>query len=185
VNFNITVNFQGASFQNYTVTVTGTSAIATSDVHTATATLTLQPLILRPTIFTQAPFTGINGNYINAANAFDGNPSTFAAGCFNTACGTIWSGFGADSGTITAITLKVTSQASVTAIGGQTFVEYSLDGGSTWITIYSLASFGSHPLLTDAVSLPLTQNFANVQVQGWFNSSATSQINEIWIEVSH
>jgi hypothetical protein len=88
--------------------------------------------------------------------------------------------------------LKVSSAANCTSSSNDgALLEYSLDGGNTYILIYDLGVFGgppvaSRPLQTDVISLPANQNPAKIQVLAEvFSQSSTAchQIYDIWVEV--
>jgi hypothetical protein len=142
---------------------------------------------VRPTITT--PF-GVG--YTNAANAEDGNLSTFASGVGGgNFSEEVWSGFGSVSGTPTQINLKISSAANcVDASTDGLELNYSLDGGSTWNLVYIMGFYGgpcvNRSQQTDIISLPLTQNLSQVQVFGAFYStgSASHQVFDAWIEVT-
>lgn len=140
----------------------------------------------------------VSGNGITPTAAFDQNFST-AGTCGDSSVSMtpeteVWSGF-VNSIYATAqisVTLKINS--SVTKINGTGAnttgkLEYSLDGGSTWTTVYSVTGTTVRAVTTDAISLPVTQNLTLVQVRGsgtYIAGTATTVIFhawEIWIEV--
>jgi len=67
-------------------------------------------------------------------------------------------------------------------------VDYSLNGGATWTTIYSMGVFGgsctNQPQRTDVVSLSAGQDLTQVQVRARFGSfgNTTHQMYDSWIE---
>jgi hypothetical protein len=184
-----------ASASGGTFTVSSSGPIS----HSVSGSLSIITII-RPNTFQAGSGSNL---WSNTSNAFDGDLGTFASPFYaaggNFATGT-WSGFSAAGivGTPTAITLKVSSSASILSNSGNlTGMAYSLDGSnSTWI--YYLSSdncFGvpvcsnasSRSQQTDAISLPLSQNVANVSVLGdWIgNNSNRLSVFEVWIEITH
>jgi hypothetical protein len=130
----------------------------------------------------------------------DGNSNTYAGGPNgSTLNGDIWSGFGSVSGTANAVALNVTSAAkNGTSSGYLIGLWYSLDGGNTWNTIYTLAygncygmpgcsTAASRALQTDVINLPTNQNLANVKVEAFVDGGnpASQQIYDIWLSVTH
>lgn len=157
--------------------------------HTISATLVQHgTVILRPTAFSHSGcLTCID--YNNAANAFDGNLSTFASGPAGALDqgSPLWTsddftGFGPVTGSPTAINLKVSSAYS---IGPNDFVYITYSTASTSGTIYVFSSAASRGQQTDVVSLPTGTNLSSVDVQALVgnHSTASQQIYEIWIEV--
>lgn len=191
VNFTLTPSTGGIALQTYTLTVRGTSAAAPADTHLATAQMTVAPLILRPTAFTAFSTPG----YSSPANAADGNAGTFSAGP-NTA-GILneedWSGFSTITGTPTQVLLKVTSAANCTSSSNDGVeIQYSKDGTHNNDTlIYQLGLFAGvapqpRALQTDVITLPTTQNPANVRVLALvFSQSSTGchQVYDAWLEI--
>jgi hypothetical protein len=99
-----------------------------------------------------------------------------------------WSGFSADSGTITAVTLSVNSSMSLSfGSHGIGTIRYSLNNGSSW---YILALRSVAYSATDSASLPLTQDLTQVKVSAFVeggataNSSATMHVLSIAINVT-
>lgn len=105
----------------------------------------------------------------NANNCFDGNTSTFAKINKNTLSGVEDASFTVISMTPSSapwqsLTLKV--RTAVPTNGGTNnsmTVSYSLDGGTTFTTIFTTT--GTRALTLDSVSLPLTQNLAQLRVK--------------------
>ncbi|HET9184455.1 MAG TPA: Ig-like domain-containing protein [Candidatus Angelobacter sp.] len=187
--FSVTAPTAGQPLQSYTLSIQGTNAAVASNVHTATATMSVQPLILHPTFF----IPGLLGEYSNAAKAEDGDSNTFASGPENTAAGTnsgTWGGFAPVTGTPTQILLKVTSASNCSASDDGIEIAYSLNGGPD-LPIYSIGFIGSGPavraLQTDVKSLPVPLNTADVDVVAMAKSpefAACHQIYDIWMEVT-
>ncbi|HEX4965760.1 MAG TPA: choice-of-anchor D domain-containing protein [Thermoanaerobaculia bacterium] len=143
------------------------------------------PAIVRPTVATA---DGVA--YSNPANAEDGNPATFASGVAGgSMSGEIWSGFANIPGTRSQVNLKITSAANCSPMNGLELV-YSLNGGSTFNTIYLMGFFGgpngTRPLQTDVIPLPTGQDLSKVQVLAlMFGTSGSShQVFDAWIEVA-
>lgn len=192
VSFTITAGTAGIALQTYTLSVKGTSTVVTSNVHTATASMSVQPLILRPISFTTF---GSTAGYSNPVNAMDGNSGTFSSGP-TVATGAlneiIWGTFPAVSGTPTQILLKATSAANCTGANDGVELDYSLDNGNTNQLFYILGLFAAfppppavRPLQTDVISLPVTQNTANVTVLAMVSSTVAGchQVYDTWMEV--
>jgi len=190
-SFTLTPGTGGIALQTYTLTVTGTSAAAPAGHHSATAQLTVQPLILRPTAFNAFSTPG----YSSPANAADGNAGTFSGGPVT--AGILneedWFGFSTISGTPTQVLLKVTSAANcVSSSNDGVEIQYSKDGTHNNDTlIYQLGLFAGvapqpRSLQTDVITLPTTQNPANVRVLALvYSQSSTSchQVYDTWLEI--
>ena len=147
-------------------------------------------MILRPTA--AAPINNLL-SYANPTNAEDGDPNTFASGSPGGAQaqgGEIWSGFGAGPGSRTVVNLKITSAGVCGTFQFEGFaVDYSLNGGATWTTIYSMGVFGgactTRSQQTDVVSISTTQDLTQIQVRARFASAGNTshQVYDAWIEV--
>ncbi len=185
----LTVTTSGATPSGTTnFTVTGNNGGA--PVHSTSATLVVVPplVTLRPTVDT--PVNSIP--YANPANAQDGNAGTFASGVPSGAQGRggeIWSGFGAGPGTRTVVNLKITSAANCVVFQADGIaLDYSLNGGASWNTIYSMGVFGgsctSRAQQTDVISLSAGQDITQVQVRARFASlgNTSHQVYDAWIE---
>lgn len=143
----------------------------------------------RPTTYTK---TG-SVNYTNPAYAYDENQTTYAYGYDSphlmVDCGTKWHGFPAASGSPTLIELKVLSKVAVSGDEGYSGALYSLNGGSSWTTIYS--TLNTRAETTDSITLPNSQDLTLVQIEvfvEWTNVNepgfAASYPYDIWIEVT-
>jgi len=103
--------------------------------------------------------------------------------------GEIWSGFANVPGTRSQVNLKITSAAVCSAMNGLELV-YSLDGGSTFNTVYLMGFFGgpsgTRPQQTDVIPLSTGQDLSRVQVLAlMFGTSGSShQVFDAWIEVT-
>jgi hypothetical protein len=177
------INFYGESAKEATFSG-ATSGLGAGDVMT----------VYRPT-------TG-SGTYGSPSAAYDNNLS--AAASVNPlkfpgvrSDSSTWSGFSAITGTVVSVTLRVVSDfAKSETIGevvtpnagsGQTLVEYSTDGGTTWTTLYAESAAGFSER-TDSAALSTSVNLANLQVRATTSTtastdSATHKIYEIWAEV--
>jgi hypothetical protein len=185
----LTVNTTGATpGGTSTLTVTGNSG--GTPAHSTSATLVVVPplVTLRPTVDT--PVNGLP--YANPANAQDGNAGTFASGVpagTQSRGGEIWSGFDAGPGSRTVVNLKITSAGNCVFGQAEGFaLDYSVNGGATWTTIYSMGIYGgactSRAQQTDVVSLSAGQNLTQVQVRTRFTSfgNTSHQVYDAWIE---
>ena len=170
-----------------TSTLTITGALGPLS-HSTTATLGITATaILRPTTYSSP-----NGIYQNPTNAFDNNLATYASPLGGGSISTeIYNGFGSVSGTITAITLKVSSAYTVDfSFFHSVGVAYSTDGGTNWTAVYQVGfgAGGNRGQQTDSVSLPLTTNLSTLQVDGFINGTpptVNQQLYEIWLEVTY
>lgn len=115
--------------------------------------------------------------YTGPSNAFDGNQSTSAycseahthqyAGC-------IWdfSNFKAlpSGNTTTAAQISVVSSVSPTSgpVAGHADIWYTLDGGTTWKSLY--VSYSARSKQTDTITLATTQDFTKIQVMAFLDS---------------
>jgi hypothetical protein len=143
---------------------------------TSTQTMT----VYRPTQF--------SGNYVSPGAAFDGNLNLAAVGSLNSIKSSLaatWGVFPAAAGTPTSVTLKIVSDGRNTSDGLHT-LSYSVDGGGSFATIYSLSDDFSQR--TESIVLLAAQDLGLVQVRATartLTSSGTVQheVFEIWIEV--
>jgi hypothetical protein len=132
--------------------------------------------------------TSSSGNYSDPTKAYDNNTTTYSLG-HATNMGVdlrehIWFGFGAGTGFAVDIDLKIMWSVSA-GIGGGTFaMDYSLDGGSSWLPAPARVDGVS------TVSLGLAQDFTLVKVRGRAEApdlpgkttNARQNVYEIWIE---
>jgi len=103
--------------------------------------------------------------------------------------GEIWGGFAAGPSPRTTVNLKITSAGNCVFAQAEGFaVDYSLNGGASWTTIYSMGVFGgvctNQPQRTDVISLSAGQDLTQVQVRARFDSfgNTSHQMYDIWIE---
>src|SRR5450432_584463 len=79
-----------------------------------------------------------------------------------------------------SLTLNVLSSVPTNTINpgaAPASIAYSLDGGSSFKTIFSIGPATTRAMTTDQVSLPLNQNLALVQVQcAVFRNNGTTQV---------
>jgi hypothetical protein len=119
-------------------------------------------------------------NFSNPQYAYDGNPTTYSYGYAQTAsvphpaeagAECTWLGFSGASGTNNV--LNITSAAGAYCNGDGTaevYVQYSLNGGSTWTTLYNIdldfpvSTSSSRSQTTDSISLPDGQDISKIQV---------------------
>jgi hypothetical protein len=130
--------------------------------------------------------------YVNPANAYDNDPTTFSSGFTNVAIDDLvsetWSGFPA--GTVSTNTfLRILSSVPKVVSGGLAELQYSIDGGSSFTTIYSETSQSGQDVSrneqTDSVLIPSGTSMTDVQVQAIVNfgsGSASQLINEIYLD---
>lgn len=105
--------------------------------------------------------------YNNAANAFDGNPASFASGqptADIAIC--IWKTWGAALGSYSSINLVIDNEIVGSSSTSTAWLGYSTDGGITWTTIYSLSGASlARQRGTDVIALPAGTNLAQLQVR--------------------
>jgi hypothetical protein len=139
-----------------------------------------------------------NPGVANPQNAIDGNLTTFAklSVTFTSSeaesTTLTLSGASPTSAPWTSLTLNVRSSVPTnttgTGTGNITFsIGYSLDGGSTFTTIYSVLGPTTRALTTDSIALPVTQNLALVRVQALMSrptlngNTGQQNIYEAWV----
>lgn len=142
----------------------------------------------------------VSGNGVTPTAAFDQNFST-AGTCGDSSVSMtpeieVWSGFVNSIYATANISQTLKINSSLTKINGTSAnttgkLEYSLDGGSTWTTIFNLTGTTTRAVTTDPITLPVTQNLTLVQVRGTGQYTAgtattvTLHVWEIWIEVQN
>jgi hypothetical protein len=146
-----------------------------------------------PVLTTKYP-TAQSGNYSNPTNAYDNNANTYSLGHASLVDGEgidyrehTWHGFAAGSGFAVSVALKIMSSASSGLGGGTIKLEYTLNNGSSWTTLYSGSG---HNLDTIPVPLLVSQDLTQVRVRGSAEApylpnkttNARHNVNEIWIE---
>jgi hypothetical protein len=127
-------------------------------------------------------FTNINDGNFNSAATCTLSPTK------NTS-GVTLSGFSGVSPTYTSITLNIKTQVSQNNSVTGVVLQYSLNGGQTFTTVYSTNT--TRALTTDSISLPVTQNIGAVQVvmqvlqsTGGGILNTTVEFYEAWIAVA-
>lgn len=142
--------------------------------------------VVRPTTFT--------GQFTSPGLAVDGNSSTSAVGTADLDLGgatETWGGFSYTGPTPVGITLNVSSRVQAFAGGVPSAqVEYSLNGGSTWVLLYTTSTARGQTL--DQISLPAAQNVSLVKIRatvdlitGTGNARAVQNIVDAWLEVTN
>jgi hypothetical protein len=145
--------------------------------------------------FTDRPTTQSSPGtpYLSPANAYDNNLSTAATASVTEGVKgaksdiEVWSGFSSAPADANTIELNISSSASANSLG-IVAVYYSLDGGTTFTTLYMIEGT-TRSKQTNSVSLSNSQDLTKVQVKAEataFNTgsgagTATSSIYEIWI----
>jgi hypothetical protein len=135
-----------------------------------------------------------SGNYVDPTKAYDNNSNSYAFGYASLVDGEgidyrehIWRGFAAGSGFAVSVALKIMSSGSSGLGGGTIKLEYSLNNGSSWTTLYSGSG---HSLDTINVPLNVAQDLTQVRVRGSAEApylpnkttNARHNVYEIWIE---
>lgn len=146
---------------------------------------------------TASSTSGADGQILSAANAIDGNLSTFAklkintAGSANASAALTLSGVPPISSS-GGLTLFVKSAVPTNNITGANIarVSYSFDGGSTYTNFFNLGGTTTRGVTTDSVPIPNNMNLALIFVQAFiFRGSGISQAGELdlyeaWIGTS-
>jgi hypothetical protein len=168
----------GIGVLTYQDLTSGTPYYWVSSVNTFGLESTLSPANITDMVVMDYP-VAISGQATSAS--YDGNDATYSAitasDSPDTGDGTpssvtnygAWSGFTDSTGTVTAVVLKVLVAASV-GENASAAITYSLDGGTTWLSLYGWSGEIDYPQQYVEVSLPTTQNLANLVV----NATATA-----------
>ena len=96
----------------------------------------------------------------------------------------IWTGFAAVSGVITAIALKFDWTEDGTVIAGtgsasnEFRVQYSINGGGAWTTVFQHADVVSPTTSNSSVTIALPQDVTQVQVRGRMTATATNDVSD-------
>jgi hypothetical protein len=136
------------------------------------------------------------GSVTGATNAIDGNLTTHAT-LQITAAGSAASGATLNLTTASptsapwsSLTLNILSAVptnGVTPGANIAKLQYSLDGGNSFTSVYSLGASTTRALTTDSISLPLNQNLALVQIQAslqrnnGFPQAVELDLYEAWV----
>jgi hypothetical protein len=136
------------------------------------------------TVYRPSSSTGV---YSNRQAAYDNNldqsASTSVSGLGSRT--STWAGIPAATGTPTAIILKIASSID-DVDDGAAIMDYSDDGGGSWIPIYNTSAIGSR---TDAVTLLAAQDLTQLRVRATattstFAAHVVHSVSEIWAEVT-
>jgi len=142
--------------------------------------------------FTLRP-TSSSGTYLNPASAYDGSLTTYSYGTVTQSLKgaktktETWSGFSSAPPGASGMQLNINSSAT-TQVGGTAEIDYSLDGGTTFTSVYFLENT-SRGQQTDSIALSNTQDLTKVRVKGsvfafsdgTYNTTSTQKVYEIWI----
>lgn len=129
------------------------------------------PATEAPATFIRYPTEYTTPGYLDPQYAYDGNLSTAAIG--NVVQGVkgaksefeTWYGFPSTPPHASGMKLNITSSASLSG-GGDVQLSYSLNGGSTFTSVYFLDAPGSRSKQTDSITLANTQDLTKIQVKG-------------------
>lgn len=155
------------------------------------------PLVTRNPTSNTTPDPGQGGNAVTgASNTGHGSTTASQVGAGFEAKSCIWSGFGAGpGGAIISATLKLnwSEDGSITNNGDNGFrVQYSLNGGSSWLNVFDHAGITSPTTSSSAVTLSNTQDLTQVQVRDRLlgiggdvgdSGSVTASVSDIRIEI--
>jgi len=129
--------------------------------------------------------SGVDAANVNLNNCIDGNLTTFGSvkvntsGSANATSSATTSAASPTSAPWSSLTLNVRSAVPTNAVSSGTNLagaSYSIDGGSTFTTIYSVNALTTRAVTTDSVSLPTNLNLANLRVLvSVFRGSASPQ----------
>ena len=134
---------------------------------------------------------GVSGqaSAVGGALAIDGDLTTHGtlqitgAGSVASGASFTLSGMTPTSAPWSSLTLYVRSAVPSDTINpgtGAASVGYSLDGGSTYTTIYQVGTATTRALTTDSIALPLNMNLANLRVQASvFRNNGFPQVVEL------
>lgn len=118
------------------------------------------------------PDPAVGGNaYSNPANAHDNNTTTFADGTADTAsdpetASCRWKTWAAASDAYTALVLRIDNEITLSGTTGDVVgsLEYSINGGSTWNTVYNTAT--ARARVTDEITLTAGLDLSQLRVRG-------------------
>jgi hypothetical protein len=137
--------------------------------------------------------TSSGGTVTNPSYAIDGNITTYASISATYSSGIkiqnlIVENFAPFLATTGTVTLNIRSAGTISGAMSEITLEYSLNGGVTWTTIYDVTG-SSRALTTDQISLSTAQNTALVQIRatvttgGSAGNSCSIRFYESWITV--
>jgi hypothetical protein len=123
-------------------------------------------IITQPTA-NQTPAPGLGGNTVTTPTN-TGHATTSDSGTSNRSCR--WSGFGAVGGQIISVRLKAdhSTNGFISGFGGASSffnLEYSLNGGGSWISAFSRLNSTSLQNGSIDIALPNNQDLTQVQVR--------------------
>ena len=107
----------------------------------------------------------------DATNTGHGGTTSLKSGAGSTTKTCLWTGFATVSGTVTSVTLLVDwAQNGTLSDGGvstanQFTIDYSLNGGSSWLSLRDVSQVQSSTSGTSQVSLLTSQDLTQVQVR--------------------
>jgi len=146
---------------------------------------------VRPSTYSNPAGTAYN----NPTYAYDNSPSSYSYINFVQTVKSIrlaveqWSGFPSAPPGATSMSLNISSSASISGNGfADVEIKYSLDGGTTFTTLYDLTSGSTSRV--DSIPLSNNQDLTKIVVEGWVQASVLSantsedtyhQINDIWV----
>lgn len=123
----------------------------------------------RPTANTNPDVAFAGTGFTNPANAYDGSSSTYASGTASAATedtqSCLWTTLAATGGVVDELNLAVESSVIITGSTGAVFatIYYSLDGGTSWKTIFSTSDTTTQQTYYNAI--PAGTAFENIQVR--------------------
>jgi hypothetical protein len=158
----------------------------------ALALLSCMAVGQEPGAFTLRPSTS-SGTYLNPASAYDGSFTTYSYGTVTQSLKgaksktETWSGFSSAPPGASGMQLNINSSAT-TQTGGTAEIDYSLNGGTTFTSVYFLENT-SRGQQTDSIALSNTQDLTKVRVKGnvyafsdgTYNTTSMQKVYEIWI----
>jgi hypothetical protein len=140
------------------------------------------------TVTSYSPSVG-SGTFFDVAKAYNNNNADYALGnvtSYAPSKTATWSGFAPELAMPSAVDLKVLSEFVTANSGEHVTVEYSLDNGLSWATLYTFTN-GTRVKTVDTASLSATQDLTQVQVKATITSGAYGgyqRIYEVWIETT-
>src|SRR5260370_11130469 len=143
-----------------------------------------------PGPFTLRPTTA-SGTYLNPASAYDGSLTTYSYGTVTQSLKgaktktETWSGVSSAPPGASGMMLNINSSAT-TQTGGTAEIDYSLNGGTTFTSVYFLENT-SRAQQTDSIALSNTQELTKIQVKGsvfvfsdgTYNTTSTQKLYQI------
>lgn len=127
----------------------------------------------------QTPDPGQGGGSVTSPiNTGHGNTTLTVDDGASATATCIWTGFASAGGQVLSATLKVgwSQNGSLTGAGSKNNrfrVEYSLNNGSSWNTLFDRTGITSSSSGTDSASLPVGQNLTLVRVRDFLSASTS------------